>query len=108
MFLNIKLKLRDEYGYTFTDIENVDLEIKDIGNFHVSFENLFNGQKLLEDTTNTVFNENWRDFYEVLKPAITEAVEVLLTDRLARGYSYVPATYFIENIPSAADHKIDA
>ncbi|XP_037811850.1 protein takeout-like [Lucilia sericata] len=105
LILNIQLKLRDEHGLTFTDIDKLHLDIKDVGGFHVHFDNLFNGQKDLEDTTNAVFNDNWRDFYEVLRPAIREAVEFIMKDRLSKAYSYVPGNYFIADVPSAAQHS---
>ncbi|KNC20584.1 hypothetical protein FF38_00427 [Lucilia cuprina] len=105
LILNIQLKLRDEHGLTFTDIDKLHLEIKDVGGFHVHFDNLFNGQKDLEDTTNAVFNDNWRDFYEVLRPAIRESVEFIMKDRLSKAYGYVPGNYFIADVPSAAQHS---
>lgn len=105
MLINIQLKLRDEHGYTFSDIDKLHLEITEVGGFRVHFNNLFNGQKVLEDSTNTVFNENWRDFYEILRPAITQAVQAIMKDRLTKAYGYVPANYFIANIPSAAEYS---
>ncbi|XP_065358859.1 uncharacterized protein LOC135953105 [Calliphora vicina] len=102
MVLSIQLKLRDENGFTFTDIDKLHLQIPDIGGFNVNFGNLFNGQKALEDSTNAVFNDNWRDFYEILRPAITEAVQFIMHDRLSKAYSYVPGNYFIADLPSAA------
>ena len=86
-------------------MENLELEIANVGGFSVRLDNLFNGQKVLEDSTNAVFNENWREFYEILKPAIKEAVQAIMKDRLTKAYSYVPANFFIADIPTAAQHS---
>lgn len=40
-------------------------------------ENLFNGDKLLGDTTNRFLNENWSDVINELKPALRNAVGII-------------------------------
>lgn len=40
----------------------------------MSFENLFNGDKLLSDSTNQFLNENWMDILRELKPVLTKAI----------------------------------
>ncbi|KAM7361954.1 protein takeout [Cochliomyia hominivorax] len=104
LFVNLKLKLRDEYGHTFTDIAKLQAEVGDVGGFHIHLGNLFNGQKDLEESTNAVLNESWRNLFEVLRPSITEAVQVVLNDRLSKAFSHVPADYFIADIASVAQH----
>lgn len=37
-------------------------------------DNLFNGDKILGDTTNQFLNENWRDLFNELQPAIQRAL----------------------------------
>lgn len=37
-------------------------------------ENLFNGDKLLGDTTNLFLNENWEDVINELKPVLKDAI----------------------------------
>ncbi|XP_037811844.1 circadian clock-controlled protein daywake-like [Lucilia sericata] len=104
MILNVQLKLRDEHGFTFGDVEKLHMDVTNIGGVHTQFDNLFNGQKDIEDSTNTLINENWRDFYEILRPAVTEAVQEIMKDRLKKSLGYVPLNYFIEDIPTAAVH----
>lgn len=38
------------------------------------FENLFNGDMLLSDSTNTFLNENWSDILNELKPVLKKAI----------------------------------
>lgn len=38
------------------------------------FENMFNGDKLLTDTTNNFLNENWPEILKELKPVLTQAI----------------------------------
>lgn len=40
-------------------------------------ENLFNGDKLLGDTTNLFLNENWEDVINELKPVLKDAMGVI-------------------------------
>uniref|UniRef100_A0A1A9ZSQ6 Protein takeout n=1 Tax=Glossina pallidipes TaxID=7398 RepID=A0A1A9ZSQ6_GLOPL len=98
MAIKIKYKLRKEHGFTFSDVVEFHLDIKEIGGFNIKLENLFNGQKDLEDAANMTFNENWRDLYEALKPAIRQACEALLANRVKAVFKFIPASYFIENL----------
>lgn len=40
-------------------------------------DNLFNGDKLLGDTTNQFLNENWRVLFNELQPAMLRAIGVM-------------------------------
>lgn len=40
----------------------------------MDFENLFNGDKLLNQSTNQFLNENWTDILRELKPVLTKAI----------------------------------
>lgn len=40
----------------------------------MSFENLFNGDKLLSDTTNKFLNDNWMEILTELKPVLTKTI----------------------------------
>lgn len=67
-----------------------------------NFENIFNGQsKEVERSTNEFFNENWRDFYEALKPIINETVETILYDVMHKVFELIPANFFVEDIPTS-------
>lgn len=70
----------------------------DIGDFNVKFDNLFNGQKELEDSVNDVFNQNWRILFNNVRPNIEGAIRAIMKDRLQKVFNYVPTNYFIEDI----------
>ncbi|XP_058982658.1 uncharacterized protein LOC131804191 [Musca domestica] len=92
-----KLKRRDEDGMKFTDIQKVRLDIE-VGGFHIDLENLFNGQKDLEQTANNLFNDSWKELFEALRPSITATIQTVLEDRYKKLFAYIPATYFIEDL----------
>lgn len=40
----------------------------------MNFENLFNGDRVLGESTNQFLNQNWADILRELKPVLTEAI----------------------------------
>ncbi|XP_030370408.1 protein takeout-like [Scaptodrosophila lebanonensis] len=80
----------------FADVQGVNTNLK-IGGFKIRLENLFGGNKDLEDTAHVLFNENWRDFFELMRPTIEQTVDIVLLGRFKKTFEYVPANYFIEN-----------
>nr|ABP51960.1 takeout/JHBP-like protein [Diploptera punctata] len=72
---NFLLKARDikKKNDIYWDITSITLGIHDVSNFHVNFENLFNGDKALGDTTNKALNDNWEEFWGVIRPSIEQA-----------------------------------
>ncbi|XP_073814730.1 uncharacterized protein [Musca autumnalis] len=102
--LLIRFNLRDEDGLTFMDIDKLHVEIKEVGGFGIRLDNLFHGQHVLEESAHVVFNENWHEFYEILRPAIKSAIETIITERLGKIFANVPATFIISELPSAADY----
>ncbi|XP_075158067.1 uncharacterized protein LOC142231337 [Haematobia irritans] len=103
--LEIGFKLRDEDGFTFADVDEVYVSIKEVGGFGIRLDNLFHGHEVLEESANAVFNDNWHEFYEILRPAIKAAIQSIMTDRLSKLFSYIPITYFIRDIPAAANYN---
>lgn len=83
-------------GY-FADVQSVKVNFREIKQFRIKLENLFGGNKDLEDTAHILFNENWRDFFEVLRPAVEQTVGGVLLDRFKKTFVYVPATYLIKD-----------
>lgn len=94
----MKLKLRHEKDVILANIVDLEAKIKDIGDLEIQLDNLFNGRQELEKTVNEVFNENWRDLFEVLRPNIERTVKTIFKDRLERILNYVPTTFFIDDI----------
>ncbi|XP_037943653.1 circadian clock-controlled protein daywake-like [Teleopsis dalmanni] len=98
--LNFKIKLRDHDGFTFAEIQSIKTKIKNIGGFRIHFDNLFNGNKELESNTNTLFNENWRDFIDILKPTLEDTIDAVILARFKKIFDYAPANYSIIDVPS--------
>ncbi|SPP80559.1 uncharacterized protein LOC117583730 [Drosophila guanche] len=81
----------------FAEVDRVKISFREIKQFHIQLDNLFGGNKPLEDSAHTLFNENWREFYEVLRPAAEQTVQGVLLDRMKKTFAYVPASYFIKD-----------
>ncbi|KAL7727920.1 hypothetical protein ACLKA6_019482 [Drosophila palustris] len=90
--IDVKPRLTPEA--TFADVERVKVNFQEIGNFKVKLNNLF-ADKQLEDSAHALINENWRQFYEILRPAIEQAIEAVMLDRYKKILQYLPATYLI-------------
>ncbi|ALC45588.1 CG14258, partial [Drosophila busckii] len=97
MLLEMGVKPRNTPEANFADVQYFKVGFKDIGNFHIQLHNLIAGNPELEKSAHTLINENWRQFYEVLKPAIEQTIEAVLLDRSTKILNYVPATYIIDN-----------
>lgn len=82
---------------SFSDVQSVKVNFREIKQFHIELKNLFGGNKDLEDTSHQLFNENWRDFYEIMRPAVEQTVSGVLLDRFKKTFAYVPATYLIKD-----------
>ncbi|XP_075158089.1 circadian clock-controlled protein daywake-like [Haematobia irritans] len=100
----MKFKLYDRYCHTFTHLEELHLEITDIKGLNIYMTNLFKGQKDLEENLNKQFNDNWKEFYEVLRPTISSTAESVMKYRLGEVFDYVPATYIVSDLPNASSH----
>lgn len=96
---HIKTRLRREGDIVFSEILGLKAKIENIGDFHIQVDNLFPGQPELESTANDIFNQNWRDLLEFLKPTLVPTLEYVMKDRFSKIYSFVPANYFITNLP---------
>uniref|UniRef100_A0A1I8N7S0 Hemolymph juvenile hormone binding protein (JHBP) n=1 Tax=Musca domestica TaxID=7370 RepID=A0A1I8N7S0_MUSDO len=91
-----KLKRREEDGVKFADVDKVLMNIK-VSGFHVQLDNLFNGQEVLEQTANNLFNDNWSELFEALRPSITETIRSVTEDRFKKVFAFLPVKYFIED-----------
>lgn len=67
-------------GKTFVQVKKIDLKLTSIKKLNVKLENLFNGNKQLGESMNSILNENWPILLEELQPAFEEAVAVIAQD----------------------------
>ncbi|XP_004523515.2 uncharacterized protein LOC101460476 [Ceratitis capitata] len=96
------LRLQDEGNQTFADPRAVHSKIIEIGDFHLRLRQFLAGSAELEDTINELLNELWRDVIEVLRPTLENAINTVTLARLKSVLNFIPANYFISDIPSAA------
>ncbi|XP_055851380.1 circadian clock-controlled protein daywake-like [Episyrphus balteatus] len=95
-----KVKLYEKGGNTFGNVSQCKLDFK-IGALKLNLDNLFNGQKELEDSMNTLLNENWMDFVDAMRPALTQMMEGIMEDNMRKVFHFVPAKFFIKDIPKS-------
>ncbi|XP_069702790.1 protein takeout-like [Periplaneta americana] len=71
---NSKLKadLVTKDGNKYWNVKSINLFITEPKNFTAHFDNLFNGNKLLGESTNKALNENWKEFWEELRPSMED------------------------------------
>uniref|UniRef100_A0A1I8MB68 Hemolymph juvenile hormone binding protein (JHBP) n=1 Tax=Musca domestica TaxID=7370 RepID=A0A1I8MB68_MUSDO len=93
-----KMKLREENRHKFTDLDKLRVEVVDLGRLQSNWENLFNGQRDLEESANALFNDNWKELFEALKPSFTLTVQKVLEDRFRKLFAYIPADYYFEDL----------
>ncbi|XP_033166167.1 protein takeout [Drosophila mauritiana] len=100
ILLLTKIRLYEKGGFTFDNVTSVQVQLN-LTKVRTYLDNLFNGRsKEVERSTNEFFNENWRDFYEALKPLIVETVENILYDVMSTVFHLIPANFFVEDIPT--------
>ncbi|KAJ9589432.1 hypothetical protein L9F63_017360 [Diploptera punctata] len=59
-------------GEIYWDLTNFKISITKATNFKVNFDNLFNGDKILGESTNKALNDNWEGFWGEIGPALQE------------------------------------
>lgn len=100
--MRTKTHLYEKGGYTFYNVTNVRVDFK-LDGLKSQFSNLFNGNKVLEDSTNKFFNDNWRMLADALYSVITQTIEDILLDVLKKIFHYIPANFFVSDIPTPAE-----
>lgn len=85
-------------GHKYYNVTDTKINFS-ISKLKVNLQNLFNGLKEIEDSTNVFLNENWETALEALRPIIKKAVEDVLLDLLQKIFNNVPADYFVINLP---------
>lgn len=91
LIIKYKPRVIEKNGKQFIQTERFQLDF-DTTRLQIKLENLFNGDKALGDNMNNFLNENWRDIFNELKPAITFAVEEILKGIINRIFLKIPYT----------------
>ncbi|XP_013108603.1 circadian clock-controlled protein daywake [Stomoxys calcitrans] len=97
--MRTKTHVIEKDGFLFNNVTDVQVEV-DAKKMSSQFDNLFGGHnKEIERSTNESFNKNWRDFFEALRPLITETVANIMFQLIPKIFLMYPATFFIEDLP---------
>lgn len=97
--LTMKTQLIEVNNKKFFDVTSIQSNINNIANFHIQFDNLFGGNKELEDSANAVFNENWRDLFDIMRPVLEEMLNAFTVERFKKIFAFVPADFFFTDLP---------
>ncbi|KAM8704963.1 hypothetical protein ACLKA7_009424 [Drosophila subpalustris] len=101
MLVLTKTQLYEKGGFTFYNITGVQAKLN-MSRIRSHLDNLFNGKSPeVESSTNQFFNDNWRDFYDALKPLVIDTVESTLKNVMSLVFNLIPANFFIEDIPTS-------
>lgn len=65
---------------------------------YIYLENLFNGDKLMGATTNKLLNNNWRDIFDELRPAMLKAIGAMNLGVAKPVFDKVPYAELYANV----------
>uniref|UniRef100_A0A1I8PC62 Hemolymph juvenile hormone binding protein n=1 Tax=Stomoxys calcitrans TaxID=35570 RepID=A0A1I8PC62_STOCA len=98
--MRTKTRLIEKGGFTFYNVTEIKVDV-DAKKMFTRFDNLFGGSnKEIEDSTNESFNKNWRDFFEALRPLITDTVNKVMFKLISKVFLLYPANFFVSDIPA--------
>ncbi|XP_037036905.1 protein takeout-like [Bradysia coprophila] len=104
--LDIKIhadaKVYEKFGHLFYNITKAQIDFTMSG-LRLQLDNLFNGIKLLEDSTNAFLNENWRPVSDAFKPLIKKTIEDIVIEVINKIFNFVPAEYLVSDIPHPSE-----
>nr|CAD7406854.1 unnamed protein product [Timema cristinae] len=89
---DIVLKKKD--GQIIFDVRDVTVTF-DVSNLKMRLNNLYNGRKALEDSTNSYINANWRAVSESLKPILEKTCSDVVFTIMKNLFDNTPAHWYI-------------
>uniref|UniRef100_A0A182W486 Protein takeout n=1 Tax=Anopheles minimus TaxID=112268 RepID=A0A182W486_9DIPT len=92
--------LYQKNGHVFYNVTATKVDYT-ISGLRLHMGNLFEGVKVLEDSTNQYLNDNWRPVSEALKPIIAKTIEDILLAIMQNIFNQIPADYFVADLPRA-------
>ncbi|XP_040174514.1 protein takeout-like [Anopheles arabiensis] len=90
--------LYQKNGHVFYNVTGTKVDYT-ISGLRLHMGNLFEGVKVLEDSTNQYLNDNWRPVSEALKPIIAKTIEDILLAIMQNIFHQLPADYFVADLP---------
>ncbi|KAJ2950151.1 hypothetical protein O0L34_g11503 [Tuta absoluta] len=98
------VKLYDKDGFTFFNVTAAHVKYS-IGGLKLRMNNLFDGIKSLEDSTNVYLNENWRPVAESLRPILSKTIEDILLGFTQQLFHNLPGNFMIGDLKNNAVTK---
>uniref|UniRef100_A0A1I8PHV7 Uncharacterized protein n=1 Tax=Stomoxys calcitrans TaxID=35570 RepID=A0A1I8PHV7_STOCA len=96
--LELRLKKRVEGNLIFGVVDKMNTELLDAEDMHLMFQNIFGGNKDLEDSIHVLMNENWRSFFGIVRPGINEAINVIMRRNVEKILEFVPISLVLDGI----------
>ncbi|XP_026477545.1 uncharacterized protein LOC113383497 [Ctenocephalides felis] len=87
----VNIYKRDNYHFFNVTASKVRFNV---GGLTLNLNNLFDGLKALEQSTNAYLNANWRPVSESLRPILSQAIEDILVVLARQVFHGVPAEFF--------------
>ncbi|KAI8422678.1 hypothetical protein MSG28_006449 [Choristoneura fumiferana] len=98
------VKTYDRDGFVFFNVTAAHVKYN-IGGMKLRMNNLFDGIKSLEDSTNSYLNANWRPVSESLRPILTKTIEDILLDFMQQLFNNLPGNFMIGDVKNNAVSK---
>ncbi|XP_072938877.1 circadian clock-controlled protein daywake-like [Epargyreus clarus] len=98
------VKLYDKDGFVFFNVTAAHVKYA-IGGLKLRMNNLFDGIKSLEDSTNEYLNANWRPVSESLRPILTKTIEDILLGFMQQIFHNLPANFMVGDVKNSSPNK---
>ncbi|XP_013110209.1 circadian clock-controlled protein daywake [Stomoxys calcitrans] len=82
----------------FFEVQSLKSNVKHIGFMHFQFDNLFGENKALTDSANDVFNQNWSQLIELMRPVIEEAIDASLLGQAKKYLDPLPGRIIFSDL----------
>lgn len=98
------VKLYEKDNFLFFNVTGAHVKYN-IGGLKLRMNNLFDGIKSLEDSTNSYLNANWRPVSESLRPILSKTIEDILLEFMQQLFHNLPANYMIGDVKMHSTKK---
>lgn len=73
------------------------MNLSSLSRFIVKLDNLYNGDKVLGDSTNLFLNENWQEIFNELKRSIFDAFGLIVANLMNQVFRKIPYNELFSN-----------
>lgn len=83
------MKVEERDGHKYVQVDKLKFDFTP-SSMKIKLENLFNGDKLLGDTTNAFLNDNWHPIFLELKPELVKAFGAIVKNLINGVFQKLP------------------